>query len=418
MKKKLMALVLATVMTLGMSTTAFAEGEETTPNYTNSVDNPNKVVTQGKGFDVTTKNTIKIYKDYEAKNSGTISPEETFTFGIGATDLKNAGVHADTQSELTLDEVKKSYMPVVKPITVAASLADQNETTKFPIEIELPDYKVVGEYTYEIKEVDNNVAGVTYHSTPITLVVTVQRDDTDNNDNAVEKLTATVHCEFEPDIYGDAASKDDTFKNVYSAGTLSVKKVVTGNMADKDKLFNVIVTLTSPADGSKVTSDISYTGGSDAGNTGAITEDWTGTKTINLKLKHDETVTFTNIPKDVTYTVVESDYTSEGYDAPVYDFKAQYKVNIAEGTADATVKTYEDDVTDKKIMGADVVLKAGGANITLQDYAYDHDVVITNNKEADVDTGIVTNNLPYIAVLAVVILAAVILMKRRNYTEM
>lgn len=105
--------------------------------------------------------------------------------------------------------------------------------------------------------------------------------------------------------------------------------------------------------------------------------DWTdGQATATIDLKDDEKVTFSNIPYDVTYTVVEEDYTSDGYSAS-YNFADSSK----------TINSSSDSVT------------------------------ITNQKQKDIDTGITTDNLPYIMMFAAVIVIAGITLvsrKRRN----
>ena len=369
MKKKIMAFILAATMALGMTTTVFAD-ETTTP-----VTNPNKVVSTS-GLDASKKNEIKIYKNYTAKNAKTVSPKETFEFSVKATGLTNAGV-VDAKTGAVL-QLKNVPMPSVAKLDVEAGVADQNDATKLPVVITLPEYNVVGVYTYEITEKDNGVAGVTYHSDPITLVVTVQQTSDSKN------LVATVHCEYEPEIGGGAADKNDTFENVYSAGTLSVKKEVTGNMADRDKEFEVTVTFTSEK---PVKEAISYENeGEDltvaVGEWKEANGVYTASKILNLK--HNETVTFTNIPYDVTYTVKESDYTdADGYDEAKY-----------EGS----------DVTDDK--------KAEKAEGTL-DSPFEN-VNITNNKESEVDTGINLDSMIYIAILAVAAVGLVGVVARKR----
>lgn len=393
MKKKIMAFILAATMALGMATTVFAD-ETTTP-----VTNPNKVVSTS-GLDASKKNEIKIYKNYTAKNAETVSPKETFEFSVKATGLTNAGV-VDAKTGAVL-QLKNVPMPSVAKLDVEAGVADQNDATKLPVVITLPEYNVVGVYTYEITEKDNGVAGVTYHSDPITLVVTVQQDETFDSKN----LVATVHCEYEPEIGGGAADKNDTFENVYSAGTLSVKKEVTGNMADRDKEFEVTVTFTSEK---PVKEAISYEHEGKA-LTVAVTDwkkaDEVYTASTVLNLKHEETVTFTNIPKGVTYEVKEREYAD--YEAS-YAYTVTYVDNDGDGDTSNDTHTY--DAKDTKEIGSTVVY---AGSVYLEDVGYDHSVVITNNKEAEVDTGINLDSMIYIAILAVAAVGLVGVVARKR----
>ena len=142
-----------------------------------------------------------------------------------------------------------------------------------------------------------------------------------------------------------------------------MNKQVTGNLGDLDKNFNVTVTFTAP-EGETVGAPIYYT---DNGVEKAITAGWKDTNSVTIDLKHDETVTFSNIPEGVTYTVVEDDYTGDGYDTAAYVFSDEGK--LVNGAIDGENKD---------------------------------SVVITNNKEAKVDTGIALDSMPYIMILAVV----------------
>ena len=133
-------------------------------------------------------------------------------------------------------------------------------------------------------------------------------------------------------------------------------------MGDQQKEFTVKVTFTAPT-GDTVREAISYTDGTESKT--IATNAWTdGKAEVEITLKHDETVTFTNIPYGVTYTVVENDYTAEadgGYDEASYNF----------------------DDENKKIDSAS------------------ENVTITNNKDGEIDTGITMDSMPYILLLAV-----------------
>ena len=101
---------------------------------------------------------------------------------------------------------------------------------------------------------------------------------------------------------------------------------------------------------------------------------------VTIALKHNETVTFTNIPYDVTYEVVEADYTSEAngkYDAAKYDF-------------------------------TDTAKKIDSATDT---------VTITNNKGTTVDTGVVLDSLPYILLIAVAVVGVVAFTAKKRTTD-
>lgn len=312
--KKLLSIMLALVVVLGMSSVSFADVDTNTD-----------------------MSTVTITKDYQVTNAGTTSPAETFTFTIDKVSVTDAA-----------DGVTVANMPVptIGSVSYAQGNAGDPEKMSQNITVNMPTYPSVGIYTYVIKEKAGQYAGVTYYGNDIRLVVTVQQGE----DGHIR--VAAVHTE------AAGGAKADNFPNIYSAGTLEVEKVVTGNLGDRDKAFTVDVTFKAP-DGKVVAAPINYT---DDGVDKAITGTWSGKKTATITLKHGEKVNFTNIPYGVIYTVAEHDYTADGYDAAVYEF-----------TDTATVKKI-DSVSDK--------------------------ATITNNKGVDVDTGISFDNLPYILLVA------------------
>lgn len=330
--KKLLSLALALIMVLTLSVAVAAEEH-------------------------TDMETVTISVTYNATNEDTTSPAEEFAFTIANTSVTEAASGVTKENMPT---------PTVVSVIYAAGEAGNAGTMTKNVTIDLPDnYTSVGIYTYTITPTSGTTAGVTYWARPIKLVVTVIQDA--NNRLRV----AAVHTENGYNGTAEDGTKSDDISYTYSAGSLAVKKLVTGNLGDRDKEFNVTVTFTAPAD-KEVKSVISYTDGT----TKTIeTSAWTeknGSKQaeVTIALKHNETVTFTNIPYDVTYEVVEADYTSEAngkYDAAKYDF-------------------------------TDTAKKIDSATDT---------VTITNNKGTNVDTGVVLDSLPYILLIAVAMVGVV-----------
>lgn len=328
--KKFLSMMLALVLVLSMSTVAFATDDEETT-YTDM-------------------STVTLTKEYNLTNAGTTSPAETFTFSaLTCTNVADAGVGVTTEN---------APVPTIANVSYSAGEAG-GDSAKKNITITLPTYTSVGIYTYTFTETDGGTAGVTYRSEPITLVVTVI-------EQGGKVRVAAVHTE------GEGKAKSGVFNNEYSAGSLSVKKTVTGIMGDQQKEFTVKVTFNAP-EGDTVREAITYTDG-DKNET--IAGGWTGSKEVEITLKHDETVTFNNIPYGVTYEVVENDYTGDkgGYDAASYSF----------------------DDGSKKI-----------------DSASDS-VTITNNKGGVVDTGISMDSMPYILMLAVVFMGLFLFFSKKR----
>lgn len=283
---------------------------------------------------------VVIKKAYKLVGAGS-SPAETFTL-------------VQTGSEVTSGDATAA--PALGAITGAAfdAGAATSEGVTKPITVNLPEYDRVGIYEYTLKEVKGNTAGVGYYDAAMKLVVTVV-----NGENGLERVAA-VHTEL-----AQGADKSDTFENTYSAGTLTVKKTVTGNLGDKNKEFDFTVTFAAP-EGKDWTPAITLPTGA------GMVED--NPMSYTFKLKHDGTATFGNLPADVTYTVTETPV--DGYNTTIS--------NDGKGTIGA------------------------GLN----------EVTFTNHKHGEIPTGVTTENLPYVLLIGFVVLAgAALLIKRKAHNN-
>lgn len=317
--KKLFAVLLATVTMLCMGTTAFAaEGDAANTDATS----------------------VTITKKYVAANEGTISPAETFTL--------------TQQGNGVVEDGEAASAPALGAVTGAVfaegAAAKNGATAK--ITVNLPEYTSVGVYTYTLKETDNKTAGVTYYSKDIKLVVTVIQGE----DGKLR--VAGVHTE------DDGQMKSDEITNIYSAGTLKVSKTVTGNLGDRDKYFTFQVTLTGEQDKNYADS-YAVTGGSYKENPTTVK---VGEPAV-FHLKHGDTISISNLPYGVTYTVTET--AEEGYTTEKSGDSGS--ISSAEATA-----------------------------------------AFTNTKEGDIDTGIKLDSLPYILVFAGALALAVIMVIRKR----
>ena len=234
----------------------------------------------------------------------------------------------------------------------------------------------------------DNVLGVTYDTNPITLKVQVTSEDILDDSKVVgSRLVAhpillqgdtVIDDEGKPQKNEDGSlvNKVDDITNKYSAGKLEVSKSVTGNLGDKSKYFEVKVKFTNPTD-KTWDPNILVSGGSYYEGTQEYVKEENG-KEFTVNLKHGDTIHFDNIPYGVTYTVEETNYTGEngGYETAEYKFSdSSNKIDTANDT-----------------------------------------VLITNKKEALVDTGISLDSVPYILILglAVVGIGALFFRKREN----
>lgn len=290
MKKRLLTLVLAAAMVLGMGTTVFAEGE-----VTPSTQRTENLITKE----------YKTSTEAEAQAPAVI-PTETLSFKVNVTTDKT------------------------NPDDTMISVANYNAAATGTLTITIPAYDTVGTYYYTITETAGSSQGVTYANNSIDVQVLASYND---NHTAIE--TEIVLSKLKT---GSTTAKEDTFTNIYNVGTLAVTKNTTGNQADREKQFPIKVTFTTTT-GKTVNNDITYNDGTDA----TIEKGWTGTKEVTINVKNQETVTFNNIPVGVTYVVEEVGVV----DGKLGDYTVSYdsnKTGTISTTASATTVTNDYDL--------------------------------------------------------------------------
>ena len=174
---------------------------------------------------------------------------------------------------------------------------------------------------------------------------------------------AAVHCET-----GDGEKTSSFADNKYSAGELDVTKTVKGNLGDKDKEFKFTVTFNAPT-GKVWNNDIKVEGG-------ASGLKWDKEmKTATFTLSDGDTARFENVPAGVTYTVDEDNYS---------DYKTDGEVNTPTAMTSDNAK-----------------------------------VEVINTKNADtIDTGVLLNNAPYIAIIGGAAVVAIYVVNKRRHSDM
>lgn len=329
MKKKIMSLMLAFVLALSMCTVAFAAEEESYED----------------------KASFTFTKNYNIAGQG-ITYDETFHFTAPVcTNVTDAAVGVTAESE----NARENGLPTVSDVFFEYNLISKQGT----VTVTLPEYTSVGIYTYSFKEEKGNTAGVTYDETMYTFTVSVFNGE----GNTFIRVPSMIKNE--------KGEKVDSVTNVYTANSLSVKKVVDGKLGDKSREFTVTVKFTAP-EGTVVKQSIwcatkEKTKTIEAG-------DWKdGIAEATISLKNEQTVTFYNVPAGVTYEVTEADYKEEGYTA-----------------------TYDEN--QNGTMGAESI-----------------STVITNTKDGgEIETGINLDSMPYILMMVVVCAGVVVLFARKR----
>lgn len=156
---------------------------------------------------------------------------------------------------------------------------------------------------------------------------------------------------------------------------VTVSKTVTGALGDKGKEFNFTLTV-KDSTGSAITSDMKAKKGTDAETTINSGDTFT--------LKDGENIVFTNVPTYATVTVTEYDYTGANG-----GYSTSYVVDNGQST--------------------------GGLEAKLENIsAGNHTIAFTNSKDVIPDTGITLNSMPYLLVLAGVLVGGMAWMRRRK----
>lgn len=447
--KKGIALAIVGMMTFGMGTTVFAE----TGGGTTTGTGLNTSMT-----DISDTSTITLQKDYvngSESQQNTNSPAETFTFTIERYGLWNVGENGNGQAKYSKDN-----MPTFSnsnTITADKGAAGTNPTTKPSVQLTVPTYEAVGDYWYKVTENDNNTAGVIYGTNDS------ETEDTRSANGAHKRVyyihvqvtngatkgeyirTVTLHKTAPESVItnanyetwysknnenteGQNDKKVADIQNKYYAGSLNIKKTVTGNAGDKNELFQVTVTFKNESK-ANMNSDITYKNFYDVngnqtkvatplgwtdevGISGTATTHTSETKKVVFYVKDDTTVTFNNIPYGVTYTVTETQPSDDKYTHTFAHKKADVTVTF-DGVSLAA-----DGVTEESTDTSNTAAKKWNEAKATGSISDDSDTItITNNKISVIDIGVMTSDAPYVALLLLIGIVVVVFIRKKSIIE-
>lgn len=328
---------------------------------TNTTDSNSMIVADGNGVANATLTKKLVVAEGIAPQSMTFN----FTVGDG---------QADTAKSVKAGIVGNGF---VQPSVTFSKTGDDQYTantysqdfTMDLVKLLGANFNKVGKYAYTISENDTKIPGITKDNRTLKMIITVVNKTSEN-------LDYNTGYGYYVGLFNQDGSKADDFTNTYNAYNLTVEKVVKGNFADLNDPFTFNITLSKDAN-----KEDNYAGAivtvSDSTNP-ANNASWAidGT-TRTITLKHKQTATISNLPVGVTYTVTET--RTDGW---VYDTKGEVETATA--------------------INADK-----------------NEVTITNEHEGTPDMGVVLDNAPYIAMLAIVAIGGVALMlnKRRRDEE-
>lgn len=397
--KKFFAGVLAAAMMLTVgATAAFATTPDTISVKKDGSETDAKMFTESDDDLVLTK-TLHVVK-------GTAPDSMTFSFTVvkqGETTAIN-GAASNAVFTATEDE------PFVGPDK------DYTATTTVQLATVLGNNKdKVGEYSYTITESTPAYPGVTPVDSTLTMKITVvnQLDE--------QKQPIANSYGYYVALYRDNKKVEakDAFKNSYDSKSLILSKTVHGALADLNKDFTFTIKFTKDTG---VDANNLYMGpqvGTLSTNV-SIKPEGTATtplaantyleldKPYTVSLRHNGSLELSNLPAGIKYEVFENGSEVNGSDVVLNTTNTsgqnvKYVVTVKDADQNAVSFSNNNTVSGQ-------INKENPANVT---------TAFHNTNNAEPDMGVVLDNAPYIAMLAIVAIGGVALMlnKRRRDEE-
>lgn len=275
----------------------------------------------------------------------------------------------------------------------------------------------VGEYSYTITESTPAYPGVTPVDSTLTMKITVV-----NQLNEQKQPIANSYGYYVA-LYRDNKKVEakDAFKNNYDSKSLTLSKTVHGALADLKKDFTFTIKFTKDTTTATITNEM-YRGpqvGTFGDNVSIKLAD-TGTtpltantyleldKLYTVSLRHNGSLELSNLPAGIKYEVFEDGSEVSGSDVVLNTTNTsgqsvKYVVTVKDADQNAVSFSNNNTVSGQ-------INKENPANVT---------TAFHNTNNAEPDMGVVLDNAPYIAMLAIVAIGGVALMlnKRRRDEE-
>lgn len=395
--KKFFAGVLAAAMMLTVgATAAFAEAATT-----DTTANPG---TDSFAETITLDSTLTLTKHYNVVKGK--APLENFNFNVTYLGSKSVETNV-THPGATITQKEAKFDTSITGAT-ATGLPVGDYSANFTIamsELGLSNLGGTGIFVYKIAEVDAGTPGVVYNTDQgaLYMIVTVTHKTTGTNhqivdgqyDYEVALRRAPADATVDQALAGTKVLAANAFHNTYGADNavngVELKKTVHGNFGDLGKEFTFNVAFTKGVDKNYGPITVDNDAGYDiykVAENGEKGDKVEGTEleygqTYIVTLKHNTKITFNNLPAGVTYTMTENGKDSDGKVDGLYTVNGEQN----NGTV------------------------AAGAQVAKEN--------IENTNEGQPDMGVVLDNAPYIAMLAIVAIGGVALMlnKRRRDEE-
>ena len=323
------------------------------------------------------------------------APSDKFTFDVT---YKSEKSHPYTDT-YTYTGTKSAEFKENMPAKANAT-DEKDKAYQASLGIEISDFNLPagpGKYCFEIKQSvpTNQTPGVTYDLKTRYLVITVVNKEIANGYDGYEYYAQLYDNSYNrADSIKDTTTSinakvdgDDAFKNIYSAFNIVISKDIEGNFGDLAKKFTFKVKLTA-TNGKTATQYVGAKVTEYTGETADVRNQvWAidGTTEHTISLGRNQSITLTNLPKDdVIVTVEETD-------------SGEYTVTNS-GTGNT---------------------RLDGSTITAIISSGENRIGFINTRRGTPDMGVVLDNAPYIALLAIVAIGGVALMlnKRRRDEE-
>lgn len=273
----------------------------------------------------------------------------------------------------------------------------------------------VGEYSYTITESTPAYPGVTPVDSTLTMKITVV-----NQLNEQKQPIANSYGYYVA-LYRDGKKIEakDAFKNSYDSKSLTLSKTVHGALADLNKDFTFTIKFTKDTG---VDANNLYMGPQvgTLGTNVSIKPEGTATtplaantyleldKPYTVSLRHNGSLELSNLPAGIKYEVFENGSEVSGSDVVLNTTNTsgqnvKYVVTVEDADQNAVSFSNNNTVSGQ-------INKENPANVT---------TAFHNTNNAEPDMGVVLDNAPYIAMLAIVAIGGVALMlnKRRRDEE-
>ena len=349
--------------------------------------------------------TLTLTKSLEVKN-GTAPDEMEFTFSV-----------ADSSSTAVAGATTAAKFEAGQDKEIKAFVANKTYTANFTVNIEklLGDTKknTVGEYTYTLSEDTVKYPGVSANDSALTMKITVVNQLNDQKQPIANSYGYYVA------LYRDNKKVEakDAFKNSYDSKSLTLSKTVHGALADLNKDFTFTIKFTKDTG---VDANNLYMGpqvGTLGTNVSIKSEGPETPLTANtyleldkpytVSLRHNGSLELSNLPAGIKYEVFENGSAVSGSDVVLNTTNTSgQNVNYVVTVKDANQNAVS--FSDNTVSGQ--INKESPANVT---------TAFHNTNNAEPDMGVVLDNAPYIAMLAIVAIGGVALMlnKRRRDEE-